>query len=369
MAHIALFRKTFVDTLRWISADVFLDLTALAHFLPGPASSQLGFAIGTHLQGWRGGLAAFAGFTAPSAIAMTGLGLGLASAEGEMFAALGHGLLLATGLIVSLALFQMTRTIVTAPMAAIAILAFLASAIADAALTGPALILGGGAAFLVISRPAMAPAPGLPGALRAGMPALCVLVATAITLSVLSVTTGLSPLAFADALFRSGALVVGGGHVVLPLLESEMAARQWIDPDRFLLGYGAVQFMPGPLFSFAAYLGAAADIGTAPIAGAALGLAALFAPGLLLIAAILPAWSRLRTWPAAAVFMQGAGSAVVGVLAAAVWDPILSDALRHPLDTALLLAAALAGTRTRLPMPAIALVLAAAGALRHLFVG
>jgi len=363
VAHIGYFRRTFVEERGWIPEHVFLELSALAHFLPGPASSQLGYAIGARLAGAPGGLAAFAGFTLPSALIMFAFALALPHVPGTALGALIHGLHLVAAVMVTDAVIRLSGGI-NGPRAALtAVAAFLLAAFSDTALVLPTLILAGGLA-------------SLPGAARLQRARLIVPPkASLIPVGIFLAAAGLILLAgalihhpaaaFASALFRSGSFVFGGGHVVLPLLAAEAETLNWMSSDTLMAGYGGAQILPGPLFAISAFLGAASDINLPAPLGAILGLCAIFSPGLLLMAAALPVWERLSSSPGARAFLAGAAAAGLGVLASALWDPVLSGALRHPADPAILAAACACLLRTRLPVPGVVAATAILGALSH----
>jgi chromate transporter len=363
IAHIGYFRDQFVTRRRWLGEAAFADLVALCQFLPGPASSQVGFAIGLTRAGALGGLAAWTGFTLPSAVLMTAFALGSASLSGPLGLGLAHGLKLVAVAVVAQALLGMARSLTPdARRAAIAAVALVMAtmtpvvfgqigAIGLGALAGFCLCRGETSADIsggLVSRISRA----------AGLAALGLFLALLVGTSLLEGATGQKPLAEFAAVYRSGALVFGGGHVVLPLLKDALVTPGYVDQGRFLAGYGAAQAVPGPLFSFAAYLGAIMG-GGHPLAGAMLGLVAIFLPGLLILMAALPFWSALRRRPAAQAAMRGANAAVVGILAAALYDPVWTSAVRDRTD----FAAAVVGfvLLTGLRAPPLVIVVLGAG--------
>ncbi|TDX25573.1 chromate efflux transporter [Rhodovulum visakhapatnamense] len=363
IAHLGYFREEFVARRGWLGDAAYADLVALCQFLPGPASSQVGFALGLRRAGWAGALAAFAGFTLPSALILFGFAMTAAHVSGPLGQGALDGLKTVAVAIVAQAVWGMSRTLcpdrsrAAIALGAVAVLAALpgaggmVAAIALGALAG--LGLGRGA-----------PGTGIPVSGRVtprqGATALALFAGLLCGLPLLA---GLAqPLAVADSFYRAGALVFGGGHVVLPLLEAGTVAPGWVGHDAFLAGYGAAQAVPGPLFTFAAYLGAV--LGPAPngLVGATLALAALFLPGFLILIGVLPFWDALRRRTRAQSAMQGANAAVVGVLGAALYDPLFTGGITDLRHFALGLAGFLALTLWRAPSWAVVLLGAAGGA-------
>ncbi|WP_454916074.1 chromate efflux transporter [Xanthobacter sediminis] len=367
IAHIGYFRDEVVLRRRWLDEAGFADLVALCQFLPGPASSQLGFALGI-LRGGSllGGLAAWLAFTLPSALALVALALGAAAVEGPLAAGLLHGLKLVAVAVVAQAVWGMAQNLTPdRPRAAIALGGVLAVVFLGGATGQIAAIALGALAGLWLCAGAASPVGAgveVPVSRRLGV-ALLVLFATLLIIPPLLAGSGQAVAVF-DAFYRSGALVFGGGHVVLPLLQAAVVGPGWVSPDDFLAGYGLAQAVPGPLFTFAAYLGAI--MGPAPhgLAGAALALVAVFLPGLLLVTGMLPFWNALRARPAAQAAMSGANAAVVGLLGAALYDPVWTGAIFAPEDFALALAGFLLLTRWRAPPVLVVALLATAGVLR-----
>ena len=371
IAHLGYLRHEFVVRRRWLDERAYADLVALCQFLPGPASSQTGFAIGMMRAGPLGALAAWTGFTLPSALLMTAFALGLASVRGPIAQGLIHGLKLVAVAVVAQAVLGMARSATPdARRAGIAVAAIAIVTLASAAVGQIAAIGLGALAGLWLCR---APAADVEPAALAAPPRWVGLVALALYLAVLlgapivAYATGNGLIARFDAFYRSGALVFGGGHVVLPLLKQAVVDPGWVSPDAFLSGYGAAQALPGPLFTFGAFLGAVMQPPGGGVAGAALGLVAIFLPGLLILLAALPFWSTLRARPAAQAAMRGANAAVVGILAAALYNPLWTSAVIDAGDFALAAAgfALLAGFRAP---PIVVVVLgAAAGVARAMF--
>ena len=345
IAHLGFFRDEFVTRRRWLSDEDYAQLVALCQFLPGPASSQVGFALGLMRAGWRGAAAAFIGFTLPSALLMAGFAAG----AGAVHPGALHGLMVVAVAIVAQALMGMARSLTPdAPRATIAAMSLALLALwPGAAGMGAAIAAGAlaGAAGLAGTGVLPAPAPAGPGRRVAAVAALILAV----------LLLALPQAGLFGGVFRAGALVFGGGHVVLPLLEQATVAQGLMAPDTFLQGYGAAQAVPGPLFTFAAFLGAGID----GARGALTALVAIFLPGFLMLVAALPFWLRLRAAPRAQGAMRGAHAAVVGVLGAALWDPVMRAALHGPADLALAVAGFVALVAWRVPSWAVV----AAGAL------
>lgn len=322
VAHLGYFRQAFVVSRGWVDERVYADLVALCQFLPGPASSQVGIAIGLMRAGYRGALAAWAGFTLPSAVAMGLFAAGLAAFGDPAGSAWLGGLKAAAVAVVAQAVTGMFRTL--APDAARAALAVAAAALALAVPTVSgqigAILLGGLAGFTLLGKETTTERGTLTVRVgrKAGAVSLAVFAALLAGLPFLAAHTDSLPVDLADAFYRTGSLVFGGGHVVLPLLQAEVVPRGWVTPDAFLAGYGAVQAVPGPLFTFAAYLGAT----IAGWTGLAVCLLAIFAPSFLLVIGVLPFWQSLRAAPQAQAALRGINAAVVGLLLAALYNPV-----------------------------------------------
>lgn len=363
IAHLGYFRDELVTRRGWLSEQAYGDLVALCQFLPGPASSQAGFALGLMRAGWLGGLAAFLAFTLPSALLLFSLALSAGSLAGPVASGMVHGLKIVAVAIVFQAVWGMARVFCPDParasiaVAAVAMLAFIPGTFG---LTG-AIALGGSAGFL-LGRGAGVPAGGrigLPVSPGTGIAALSVFL---VLLVLLPLVSGQSPvLAILDGFYRAGALVFGGGHVVLPLLQAEVVGPGWVSGDAFLSGYGAAQTVPGPLFTFAAYLGALLDPAPNAVAGALLALLALFLPGFLVLIAVLPFWDRLRALSWAQSVLQGTNAAVVGILGAALYSPVFTSAIGDVRDLLLALICVLALMSWKLPPWAVVLIAAVGG--------
>ncbi len=362
IAHLGYFRDELVIRRKWLSDSAYADLVALCQFLPGPASSQVGFALGMMRAGWAGALAAFLAFTLPSALLLLGFALTAANLQGPAASGALNGLKIVAVAIIAHALWGMARSLcpdrlrASIAAGAVVVLAILPGAsgmifaILLGALAGLALLRGtgpstGGAVVMPVTR---------------GM-ASAALIAFFGLLALLPLLAGQSPvLALIDSFYRAGALVFGGGHVVLPLLQAEFVATGQVTADDFLAGYGAAQAVPGPLFTFAAYLGAV--MGSAPtgITGAGLALMAIFLPGFLLLAGVLPFWDQFRSMARAQTLMQGANAAVVGILGAALYSPVFTSAIGDLREFALALTCFILLLLWKTP-PWIVVILAALG--------
>ena len=342
IAHLGYFRDELVVRRRWLDDRAYGELVALAQFLPGPASSQVGFALGLLRAGPLGALAAWLAFTLPSAILLVAFAYGAALLDNPVGDGIVAGLKIVAVAIVAQAVWGMARTL--APDARRASIAVGAVVIALLAAGSPgqlaAIVLGAGAGLLLCRTSEDADAEAAanlraPVSRRAGTAALAVFAALLLLLPITAAAVGTRLLDIAAGFYRAGALVFGGGHVMLPLLEAEAVAGGWVSADEFLAGYGAAQAVPGPLFTFAAYLGALAAPGAAGILTAAVALVAIFLPGLLLMVGVLPLWNAVRTRPTARALIRGANAAVVGILAAALYDPVFVTAVIDPTSFAL----------------------------------
>ncbi len=345
VAHLAHFREELVRRRGWLDEAAYAELVALCQFLPGPASSQVGFALGLHRGGLAGALVAWLAFTLPSALLLLALAWGMTAMDGPFAPGIIHGLKLVAVAVVAQAVWGMARHLCPdRQRAAIALAGVMAVTFLPAGAGSIAAIVFGALAGLWLYRDPDLPAGnGLDFGLSRRFGGL-MLAAFAGLLAGLPAVAWLYPeggLALFTAFYRAGALVFGGGHVVLPLLEGSVVAPGWVDPEAFLAGYGAAQAVPGPLFTVSAYLGALAEPAATPLAGAALALAGIFLPGLLLLMGVLPFWNALRHRPAARALMAGANAAVVGILAAALHDPLWTGTVHSSVDFAIALAALL----------------------------
>ncbi len=366
-AHLGYFRSEFVVRRQWLSERAYADLLALCQFLPGPASSQVGFALGLGRAGYAGALAAWAGFTLPSAALLTGFAYAAGALSGRAGGALLHGLKLVAVAIVAQAVLGMARTLCPdrarafIAICALTLTLLLRSPMAQIAVIGAGALLG---LALCRGMPGLAsvPAPHWPVSHRAGLVALTLFLLLLGGLPLMQRLVPAHGVALFAAFYRCGALVFGGGHVVLPLLRAAFVPPGWVSDGEFLAGYGAAQAMPGPLFTFAAYLGAVAHGSPHGLAGAVLGLIGLFLPGMLILVAALPFWVTLRRLTAARAAILGVNAAVVGLLAAALYDPVWSTSVRSPTDIGLALGGLVLLTLGRVP-PWLVVTLTALGSV------
>ena len=373
VAHLGYFREEFVARRKWLDEAAYADLVALCQFLPGPASSQTGMGLGLMRAGWPGMLAAFLAFTAPSALALALFAYGVEALGGGLGAGWLAGLKTVAVAVVAQAVWGMAKNLCPdPPRATVAVAATIlvlawpgfegqVAAILAGAAAGFALAFGGGdkasgpaGVVVPVGRVVALAALALFLALLFGLPALA------------EAGLGGHALALFDAFYRSGALVFGGGHVVLPLLESQVVEPGWVDRESFLAGYGAAQAVPGPLFTFAAYLGMVEQGGAGAMpggwAGALICLGAIFLPSFLLVPAALPFWSTLRERKGARHALAGVNAAVVGLLLAALYDPVFTGAVHGPAEAGLALAAFLLLAVWRWPPWRVVVLSAAAGA-------
>lgn len=366
VAHIGYFRSELVVRRRWVDEPVFADLVGLCQFLPGPASSQLGFALGLLRAGYRGALAAWTGFTLPSAVLLVLFAYGAHALSGPTGRALLHGLALVAVAIIAQAVWGMARTLCPdrqrASIAVLAALIVLGSASSGAQI---AAIATGGILGLAACRtgPATAPLPiAVPVSPTVGTAALALFFILLLGLPLLAALDRSSAVALFEGFYRSGALVFGGGHVVLPLLREAFVAPGWVSDEAFLSGYGAAQAVPGPLFTFAAYLGAVVRVEPHGLPGAALGLIGIFLPGLLILLGTLPFWESVRHRVTAQRALRGVNAAVVGVLGAALYHPVWTSSVRTPADFAVVLVGFVLLTAWAAP-PLLVVIVSATGGL------
>lgn len=363
IAHIAYFRDEFVVRRKWIDEHAYADLVGLCQFLPGPASSQVGFSIGLMRAGSLGALAAWTGFTLPSAILMVMFAYGAGALAGPAGFGLLHGLKLVAVAIVAQAVWGMAQKLCPdKERASIAVVAALIILFSPASAAQIGAIALGGIAGLWLCRSAPRASLGhitVPVSRLAGTVAL---VGFFLLLGGLPLAAAerLPGAALFDAFYRSGALVFGGGHVVLPLLRQAFVTPGWISDSSFLAGYGAAQAVPGPLFTYSAYLGMVVNVRPNGIAGAALGLVGIFLPGMLVLVGTLPLWDTLRRLPSAQAAMSGINAAVVGLLAAALYNPVWTSAVKSEGDFGLALVGFVLLTIWRAP-PLLVVLLSALG--------
>jgi chromate transporter len=341
IAHIGYFRSEFVERRKWLDEQSYADLVALCQFLPGPASSQVGFSLGLMRAGYRGALAAWTGFTLPSAIALVLFAYGASALSGPVGTGLVHGLKLVAAAIIAQAVWGMARTLCPdRERASIATIAALIILFSTSSVAQIGAILLGGVAGLWLCRAAQPSGEShfaVPVSRAVALTALAAFFILLVGLPVLARLWPASSIALFDAFYRSGALVFGGGHVVLPLLREAVVTPGWVGDDVFLTGYGAAQAVPGPLFTFAAYLGAVVKTSPHGIAGAIIGLLGIFLPGVLILLAALPYWDSFRKRAGAQAMMRGVNASVVGILGAALYNPVWTSTVQTPVDFAIAL--------------------------------
>lgn len=373
IAHLGYFRDEFVTRRRWMDDRQYADLVALCQFLPGPASSQVGFSLGLlRGNGLIGGLAAWLGFTLPSAILMLGFGLGAALLAGPMADAIVHGLKLVAAAIVAQALWGMAYSLAPDLPRALIALAALAMSLAVGGFLGQIgpIVLGGlFGIYRCTAKAGVAPSTlPVPVSGRAGLAAIAAAMLLFLALPLAATLGGGAPIVGQfNAFYQSGALVFGGGHVVLPLLQASVVEPGWVSQESFLAGYGLAQALPGPLFTFAAYLGASMAPGSAGIVLGLMALIAIFLPGLLLVYGALPFVGALRANARTGAAMQGTNAAVVGVLAAAFYDPVLVGSVFSLFDACLALAGFALLVFARAPSWAVVLLVPAVMMARAYF--
>ncbi|QDG56038.1 chromate efflux transporter [Pseudomonas sp. NIBRBAC000502773] len=372
IAHLGYFRDAFVTRRRWLSERSYADLVALCQFLPGPASSQVGIALGLSRAGYGGALAAWLGFTLPSVVVLILLALGITRHSTAIPPGVLHGLKVVAVAVVAQAVWGMARNLCTdAPRVAVMLLAACVALLQTSAWGQVGVILIAGMAGMLLFKPTPPTAhDALPVTIsrRAGALWLSLFVLLLASLPILAQLMPNPTLAVTDAFYRTGALVFGGGHVVLPLLQAEVVPRHWVSNDVFLAGYGAAQAMPGPLFTFAAFLGASMAQAPNGWLGGLLCLLAIFAPSFLLVLGALPFWESLRRSPRTQAALAGVNAAVVGLLLAALYQPVWTSAIFTAQDVALALIGLVALMVWKLPTWLVVVGSGAAGWLLSLTV-
>ncbi|GLQ89098.1 chromate efflux transporter [Dyella flagellata] len=342
IAHLGYFHREFVVRRHWLDEEHFGQLLALCQFLPGPASSQLGFSIGLLRAGWPGAIAAFIAFTLPSALLLFAFGALSHFLGGPLGQSIVHGLKLVAVAVVAQGVLAMARNLTPdRPRALMAAVAASLIAISSSSVMQLAVVAGGAVLGPLLCKPVTS-RQGETFPLRYGRRTGLVLIGTyaALLLLALIVAPSLPPLGrVAAAFYRTGALVFGGGHVVLPLLKQAVVTPGWVSNDTFLAGYGAAQAVPGPLFTLAAFLGEQYQGGQGGALGALISLLAIFLPGLLVVSGGLPFWRELASRDQAARILAGVNAAVVGLLAAALYDPVWVSAVHDGKDFAIALVA------------------------------
>jgi chromate transporter len=368
IAHLGYFRSEFVERRQWCTEDTFAELVALAQSLPGPASSQVAFALGLLRARWAGGLAAWIGFTMPSALLMFAFAFGHKFLTNRLGLGVVHGLQLVAVAVVAQAILAMRKSLapdwlrMTLALAAACIVLLGPPALGTVA----AITVGGFLGWLLL--PSGQAGSGQQLQLNApktqGLAAAALFLLFLLALPLAAEVTGSRTVTVFNAFYQTGALVFGGGHVVLPLLENAIVAKGWVDQQTFLSGYGAAQAIPGPLFTFAGYLGAVIKPSPNPFFLGALALAAIFLPGLLIVVAVLPVWNTLREKRQMRASLQGINASVVGILAAAFVQPVWTSAVHSRFDFILALAAFLSLIVCKLPSWSIVLGVSFLSALR-----
>jgi chromate transporter len=339
IAHLGYFRHEFVARRKWLDEPSYADIVALCQFLPGPASSQVGITIGLLRAGLAGALAAWVGFTAPSALAMITFGYGVTAFGDLGHAAWLHGLKIVAVAVVAQAVWGMAQSLcpdrprVTLAIGAAVLTLLLPSAVGQVGVIALGALIGW--RWLPGDAGKTVNAIHVPLSRRAGFAAFAIFVVLLILLPLAASATQVHAIGLIDAFYRSGSLVFGGGHVVLPLLQQEVVPPGWISNDAFLAGYGAAQAVPGPLFTFAAYLGTAMQPSPNGWLGALICLVAIFLPSFLLLFGALPFWNDLRQRADTQSALRGVNAAVVGLLLAALYTPVWTSAIGRPVDFAI----------------------------------
>ena len=343
IAHIGYFREEYVVRRKWLDEGTFAELIALCQFLPGPASSQLGMAVGIKRGGLLGGFAAWLGFTLPSALALILFAYGVQELGAQESADWLHGLKIVAVAVVALALWGMGRTLTPdRTRITIAVVAAAALLLSGGIAAQLVVIAGGAVLGLIVLKPPEPRTDGDTVSDGGTRSAAMLLIAFLVLLAALPLASRLTEsltIDVVDSFYRTGSLVFGGGHVVLPLIEAEVVPPGWVTSDEFLAGYGAAQAVPGPLFTFSAFLGASVNGLTPAWSGGLLALAAIFAPSFLLVPGVLPFWEKLRGVARVRQALMGVNAAVVGLLLAALYDPLWTSAIGTPADFAVAAAA------------------------------
>ncbi|HEY2532476.1 MAG TPA: chromate efflux transporter [Xanthobacteraceae bacterium] len=342
IAHLGYFRREFVERRHWLDEEHFGQLVGLCQFLPGPASSQLGFAIGLMRAGWLGAVAAFVGFTLPSALLLYALAVSTDYLAGSWAQAAVHGLKLVAVAVVGQAVFGMARSLAPDPPRALlaAVAGGLMAVTANPWMQFVAIAVGAALGPWLCRHPISSPAGDIAVGYGRRLGALLLAAFGILLLMALLLAPRGSPLAqVGGAFYRTGALVFGGGHVVLPLLQHAVVDPGWTDNSTFLSGYGAAQAVPGPMFSVAIFLGERLSGEHGGASGALVAVLGIFLPGLLLVAGVLPFWESLRARDVSARILAGVNAVVVGLLAAALYDPVWTSAIRDGKDFAIALMA------------------------------
>lgn len=366
IAHLGYFRQAFVVKHQWLTEKSYADLVALCQFLPGPASSQVGMAIGWYRAGILGSIAAWLGFTMPSALLLILFALGLSHYPDLIPMGVIHGLKILAVAVVFQAIWGMARNLTPdAPRISIMIVS------ACAVLLSPTIwmqlivmivaALIGIKLFAQVSQPSISKIAYSPAQQRVGVGFLTVFMLLLLGLPVLSNFMPSQSLAMFDAFYRTGSLVFGGGHVVLPLLQAQTVNPGWVNNEVFLAGYGATQAVPGPLFTFAAFLGASMTRSPTGWVGGLLALVAIFLPSFFLVVGTLPFWERLREHTTVQSALIAVNASTVGLLLATLYEPVWVNAILNPSDFALALLAVAALMVWKLPVWLVVTVCAGLG--------
>ncbi len=338
IAHLGYFRREFVEKRKWLDGHAYADLVSLCQFLPGPASSQVGMALGLARGGFMGAILAWIGFTLPSALLLVIFGLEFHYFQGS-FGNWLHGLKIVSVAVVAQAIWVMSKSQLSDwHQVALTVVSAGIAISSPAPMTQMLIIAAGGLYGLLFMNAPNAlprePMRNIPGR-KAGLALLSTFFFLLGLLPVVATGSGSHAVRLFDSFYRAGALVFGGGHVVLPLLQSQVVPNGWVSNSEFLAGYGAAQAVPGPLFTFAAFLGAVSSGTPSGWTGAAIALCAIFLPSFLLITGILPFWEDLRRIASVERAMKGINSAVLGLLIAAFWNPVCMTAIRNEFDIAI----------------------------------
>jgi chromate transporter len=364
IAHLAYFRAECVERRKWLDEAAYADIIALCQFLPGPASSQEGMILGMIRAGLPGGFAAWFGFTFPSAIALAAFAYGRGNLDDIKHAAWLHGLKIAAAAVVAQAVWRMGQNFCRGPEKATLAVAAMLLTLAQPSAAGQigAIAAGGllGWRLLPAANNAAAVRLAIPIGRKSAVASLTLFAALLIGLPLLTAATSSHTIALISSFYRSGALVFGGGHVVLPLLQQAVVPQGWIGNDAFLAGYGAAQAVSGPLFTFAAYLGTAMNLPPNGFWGGLICLAAIYLPSFLLVMGALPFWNALRQRTGVQSALQGINAAVTGILLGALYMPIWTSAILRPPDFGLGVIAFLLLEFWRAP-PWLVVLLAATG--------
>jgi chromate transporter len=365
IAHLGYFRAELVERRRWLDEHSYADLIALCQFLPGPTSSQVGLALGLARAGWAGAMAAWCGFTLPSALALIAFAYGIERSAALAQSGAVHGLKVAAVAIVAHAVWSMARTLcpdrlrIAIAVGSALLILLLPTAMSQVIAIAMAGLIGWRAVRLPTQQPVRRQSYGVSRAV--GAAALALFFGLLVVLPLVAVATQSTLWTLIDGFYRASALVFGGGHVVLPLLQAAVVPAGVVTNAQFLAGYGAAQAVPGPLFTFAAYLGAVMQGPLSGWTGGLVLLVVIFVPAVLLVVGVLPFWEALRQRQGIRAAMAGVGASVVGILLAALYDPVWTSAIRSRLDFAAALAAFALLTYARVSPFIVVLLTAAAG--------